>query len=79
MYDRWDRTVEDGNDTEGNLVIVALCVGVALLVARGVVARIHDLSPASQFCPSVSAPARMSPPSSSGPIPNSRPPTPLRV
>jgi len=28
MFDQWDHTLQDGNDTEINLVVVALCVGV---------------------------------------------------
>jgi hypothetical protein len=33
MFDHWDHTVQDGNDTETNVVVVALCVGVALVAA----------------------------------------------
>src|ERR1700719_1755746 len=40
MFDRWDRTLEDGNDTEINLVVVALCVGVSFSVAGALVARL---------------------------------------
>jgi len=29
-FDTWDQTLVDGNDTEANLVIAALCVGLAL-------------------------------------------------
>jgi hypothetical protein len=34
MGDRWDNTARDGNDTECNLVIAALCAGVAFVAAR---------------------------------------------
>jgi hypothetical protein len=34
MFDRWDNTIQTGNDTEYALVVVALCVGVAYLIAR---------------------------------------------
>jgi hypothetical protein len=33
MFDRWDHTLEDGNDTESNLVVVVLCVGVGIIAA----------------------------------------------
>jgi hypothetical protein len=42
-FDRWDDTVHDGNDTEANLVIAALCVGLALS-AVGIVAWIRLFS-----------------------------------
>ena len=29
-FDRWDQTLADGNDTEANVVVAALCVGLAL-------------------------------------------------
>src|SRR5262245_25962970 len=31
--DTWDNTLSDGNDTEANVVIAALCVGMALSAA----------------------------------------------
>ena len=31
MFDQWDHTAQDGNDTEANIVITAVCVGLALL------------------------------------------------
>ena len=45
MFDRWDQTLKDGNDTEVNVVVVALCVGVALAIGTMVIAgRIRALS-----------------------------------
>src|SRR5262245_32129460 len=32
-FDTWDNTLSDGNDTEANVVIAALCVGLALSAA----------------------------------------------
>jgi hypothetical protein len=32
-FDTWDHTFVDGNDTEANLVLAALCVGLALTAA----------------------------------------------
>jgi hypothetical protein len=34
MFDQWDDTLQTGNDTEYALVVLALCVGVAYLIAR---------------------------------------------
>jgi hypothetical protein len=36
-FDRWDNTLTDGNDTEANLMIVALCVGLAIATERLIV------------------------------------------
>jgi hypothetical protein len=41
MFDRWDHTLQDGNDTESNLVVVALCVGVGLIAATALLRRIR--------------------------------------
>jgi len=34
LFDKWDHTVQTGNDTEYALVVLALCVGVAYSFAR---------------------------------------------
>ena len=45
MFDRWDHTVQDGNDTEADVVVAALCVGVAFAIGTIVVVnRIRSLS-----------------------------------
>jgi hypothetical protein len=45
MCDRWDQTVQDGNDTEADVVVAALCIGVAFAVGTTVVVnRICSLS-----------------------------------
>ena len=79
MFDRWDQTLQDGNDSEINLVIVALCVGVALSLSGVVLAAVRSF--ASSRCRPVltleSILTTLCAPNT--PIPNSRPPTPLRV
>lgn len=44
MFDQWDRTYQNGNDTEVNVVVVALCLGVAFAVAGAVTAKIRALA-----------------------------------
>lgn len=78
-FDRWDDTLRDGNDTEANLVIAALCVGLALSVVGTVVAWIRVLS--SRFNSRVArstraAVTRVMP---APPIPTSSPPLALRI
>ena len=34
MFDRWDHTPQNGSDTEYTFVVLALCAGAALAVAR---------------------------------------------
>jgi hypothetical protein len=78
MFDQWDRTLQDGNDTEINLVVVALCVGATFSVAGAIVARLR--APGSSRRCFVPTPAPFTPLLTFGtPIPNSRPPTSLRV
>jgi hypothetical protein len=41
LFDRWDPTVQEGGgDTEANIVVVALCVGLALVAASFVLPRL---------------------------------------
>jgi hypothetical protein len=80
MFDRWDRTLQDGNDTEANVVVAALCVGVALAIGTIViVARIRALSSSLRAC--AVAPLSVSLPIAAfaAPTPTSSPPTPLRT
>jgi hypothetical protein len=45
MFDQWDHTLQDGNDTEANVALVALTVGLAIVVSGIVlVARIRGSS-----------------------------------
>ena len=34
MFDRWDDTLQTGNDTEYTFVVLGLCIGVAFTIAR---------------------------------------------
>jgi len=48
LFDSWDRTLETGNDTEANVVVAALCIGVAFAIGTLViVSRIRSLASAS--------------------------------
>ena len=42
-FDSWDHTLQDGNDTEANVVIVAVCVGFAFTLAASFAARVCEL------------------------------------
>jgi hypothetical protein len=54
VFDQWD-TVQDGNDTESNLVVVVLCVGVGLVSAAGLVRRVRPTLTSSRIVPTMSA------------------------
>ncbi len=80
MFDRWDQTLQDGNDTEANVVVVALCVGVTFAIGPIVVVnRIRALSSTSVMRVVVSHVAPREIASFLGPLPTSSPPTILRV
>jgi hypothetical protein len=79
MFDQWDRTLEDGNDTEINLVVVALCVGVAFCVAGALVARLRACANRHGGFVLIPGSTLTTVLAFSTPVPNSRPPTPLRV
>ena len=79
MCDQWDHTYQDGNDTETNVVVAALCVGLALSAAGLVVSRVRAMS--STFVVHIFARARVgvTAPFFARPIATTSPPIPLRV
>jgi hypothetical protein len=80
MFDRWDQTLKDGNDTEANVVATALCIGVAFAIGTIVVAgRIRALSSTAAARVAASHVAVPVLASVLLPIPTSSPPTILRV
>lgn len=79
IFDRWDQTAKDGNDTEANMVLAALCVGAAVAVARSVAARFCVRSPDSRVSRVVFRLLTSIPRSLRSPSPHGSPPTPLRV
>jgi ACR3 family arsenite efflux pump ArsB len=46
MFDRWDHTLQTGNDTEYTLVLLALCVGMVCALARLIVTLFRSSSSA---------------------------------
>ena len=80
IFDQWDHTLQDGNDTEVNVVVAALCVGIALAIGTiGVVARIRALASNSRVCVVASRTISVAVIAWHAPLPTSSPPTPLRV
>jgi hypothetical protein len=80
MFDRWDDTPHTGNDTEANLVLVAVCVGTGFVTAATVAGRVR---PPTTVRPVLLRPAEslIAPliPCFRVPTPNSRPPSVLRI
>ena len=79
--DTWDHTLNDGNDTEANVVIVALCLGLALSAVATIVVRVlralhAEFPSARRLHPIVTAvnPSVLAPAARGSP-----PPTPLRI
>ena len=80
IFDQWDHTLQDGNDTEVNVVVAALCVGIALAIGTIViVARIRALASSSRVCVVASRTISFALTAFRAPLPTSSPPTPLRV
>jgi hypothetical protein len=80
MFDRWDHTLQDGNDTEADAVIAALCVGVAC--ASGtivVVGRIRALSSSAPVRAVASPMVSIAVKPFAIPVPTTSPPAPLRL
>jgi len=80
IFDRWDQTMKDGNDTEMNVIVAALCIGVAFAIGTVVVAnRIRALSSTSAGRVTAMRVAVRVFVSFLAPVPTSSPPTILRV
>ena len=48
LFDSWDQTLQTGSDTEANVAVVALCIGVAFAIGTFVVVnRLRALASAS--------------------------------
>jgi hypothetical protein len=45
MFDRWDHTARDGNDTETNLVVAAVCIGIGFVAAAAFLRRVRPSEP----------------------------------
>ena len=79
MFDHWDRTLQDGNETESNLVIVVLCIGVGLTVASAVLRRVRPSLTCFRVGPALSFLTLCEELPLILPIPHGSPPTTLRV
>jgi hypothetical protein len=79
MFDRWDHTLQDGNDTESNLVTVVLCVGVGLVAAGAMLRRVRPSLSYGRIHRALSVFVPHGELALILPIPYSSPPTTLRV
>jgi putative Mn2+ efflux pump MntP len=80
MFDQWDHTLQDGNDTEADAVVAALCVGVAIAIGTiAVVARLRALASNSRAHVAVARIISAAVASLAAPIATTSPPIPLRV
>lgn len=80
MFDRWDQTSRDGNDTEVNVLVVVLCVGLAFATGTiAVVNHIRAVSSRSARCAADSRPVFHRVAFLVPPRPTSSPPTVLRI
>ena len=80
IFDQWDHTFQDGNDTEANVVIAALCIGVAVAIGTVVViARIRALASNSRLYANAPQVVPYAATCLASLLPASSPPTPLRL
>ena len=78
MADSWDHTAQDGNDVDGSIVVVALCVGIAFACMGSSLARVRPL-PFACAAIAVLVTVCAPPPAAALPIPSARPPSILRI
>ena len=79
LFDSWDQTLQTGSDTEANVAVVALCIGVAFAIGTIVVNRLRALAWVSvrRVVLSRTAPREIA--SFLAPAPTASPPAILRV
>jgi hypothetical protein len=80
LFDKWDHTLQTGDDTEYALVILAMCVGTAHLLKRLVLNR-PSQEPAAETLACAWTPTALSLLSDYllAPLPSSSPPVLLRI
>ena len=80
MFDQWDPTDQPGNDTEANVVVAAMCIGVVFAIGTiVVVSRIRSVFPVVNTRLSVPQIAVSHNTSVRFPIPTASPPATLRL
>jgi hypothetical protein len=80
LFDRWDQPLPIGSDTEANVVVVALSIGVAFAIGTIVIAsRVRALSSRSAGRVVASLVVLPELVSALAPVPTCSPPTVLRV
>jgi hypothetical protein len=80
MFDQWDHSLQDGNDTEANVVVAALCIGVAMAIGTiVVVTRIRALASISRRQTGEARVLSFAVMLLTCPTPTTSPPAPLRV
>ena len=80
MFDHWDQTAKDGNDTEANVIVAVLCIGVAFAIGTIAIAgRIRALSSAAAGRPATTLVVVREVASVLVPLPTVSPPAILRV
>jgi hypothetical protein len=79
MFDDWDHTLQDGNDTESTLVVVVLCVGVGFVAAATIIRRVRASQSDATLITSLRAVVSFVDIPLVLPIPHASPPTTLRV
>ena len=80
LFDSWDQTLQTGSDTEANVAVVALCIGVAFAIGTIVVInriRVLALASARRVVLSLAPPRQIA--SFLTPAPTVSPPATLRV
>lgn len=80
-FARWDHTLSDGDDVETNLVLVALCVGLALSTSATIVfTMLRALAAELRFAQRLQSLVTAARPALLTPLPTHSPPgTPLRI
>jgi len=75
-FDTWDNTLQNGDDTEANVVVVALCLGFALsAVSRFVIGERRTIATAEDLFIGPSSEVRFRSANPARPVPTSSPPT----
>ena len=80
LFDSWDQTLPTGSDTEANVAVVALCIGVAFAIGTIVVVnRLRALASVSHTSVVLARTAQFALASLLRPAPTISPPSILRV
>jgi hypothetical protein len=79
LFDQWDHTAQDGNDTEANLVVVVVCIGIGFVTGATILRCVRPTTNAHRIDRTLASLAGATALCAIAPTPSNSPPSVLRI